>query len=274
MLFNKEHNYLICIDSDGTVMDTMTSKHSIALGPSFISTFGIDKNKDEILNEWIRINCFSLMRGYNRFYTLDIILDYVLRFGYSYSGRDEYHNWVKNTDSLSIPSILEEIKKANNPYCLNKALEWARMSNEMIGNMNDAESFSEAIKSIHILSKEADLIGVSTANFKALTKEWTNERIINDFRLVASQEYGTKEVVIKKALDLGYDPKNVIMIGDSSGDLDAAKECKIWFYPIIPKHENESWLLFMNEVRNIFFKGLFNEEYQNKLIEKYKEFLS
>lgn len=34
--FIPKHNYLICFDSDGTVMDTMTVKHNQCLCPALI----------------------------------------------------------------------------------------------------------------------------------------------------------------------------------------------------------------------------------------------
>ena len=34
--FEKEKDYLICVDSDGTVMDSMVIKHTKALAPKLI----------------------------------------------------------------------------------------------------------------------------------------------------------------------------------------------------------------------------------------------
>ena len=34
--YKKEHDYLICVDSDGCVMDTMTCKHMHCFGPGVV----------------------------------------------------------------------------------------------------------------------------------------------------------------------------------------------------------------------------------------------
>lgn len=47
--FEKEKDYLICVDSDGTVMDSMVIKHTKALAPKLISVFGLENDKNQIL---------------------------------------------------------------------------------------------------------------------------------------------------------------------------------------------------------------------------------
>ena len=38
----KEHDYLICIDSDGCAMDTMNSKHFYCFGPEWVKQYGLE----------------------------------------------------------------------------------------------------------------------------------------------------------------------------------------------------------------------------------------
>jgi DNA repair photolyase len=56
------------------------------------------------------------------------------------------------------------------------------------------------------------------------------------------------------------------MIGDAKGDLDAAKNNGILFYPIIPGKEDKSWERFVNEGLEKFTKGMFAGSYENKLL--------
>jgi len=61
--YKKEKEFLVCIDSDGTIMDTMTIKHVNCFGPEFINVFKITSHIEDILNEWNRANLYSLTRG-------------------------------------------------------------------------------------------------------------------------------------------------------------------------------------------------------------------
>ena len=57
--FVKKHDYLVCVDSDGCVMDTMNCKHFHCFGPCMVTEWGLEAWKDEILDRWNVINLFS-----------------------------------------------------------------------------------------------------------------------------------------------------------------------------------------------------------------------
>ena len=63
------------------------------------------------------------------------------------------------------------------------------------------------------------------------------------------------------------------MIGDAKGDLDAAKNNGILFYPVIPGKEDKSWERFINEGLKIFMKGLFAGDYEESLIKEFRKSL-
>lgn len=90
--FEKEKDYLICVDSDGTVMDSMVIKHTKALAPKLISVFGLENDKNQILKKWYELNLYKETRGLNRFIALDSILAYAGSLDYSFEGYDIYHN--------------------------------------------------------------------------------------------------------------------------------------------------------------------------------------
>lgn len=48
--FERKHDYLVCVDSDGCVMDTMNCKHFHCFGPCMVTEWGLEEWKDEILN--------------------------------------------------------------------------------------------------------------------------------------------------------------------------------------------------------------------------------
>ena len=54
--FERKHDYLVCVDSDGCVMDTMNCKHFNCFGPCMVTEWGLEAWKDEILERWNVIN--------------------------------------------------------------------------------------------------------------------------------------------------------------------------------------------------------------------------
>ena len=72
--FEKKHEYVVCIDSDGCAMDTMTIKHVRAFGPCLVKEWGLEKWEKEILERWNVINLYSRTRGINRFKGLAMML--------------------------------------------------------------------------------------------------------------------------------------------------------------------------------------------------------
>lgn len=269
--FNKEHKYLICIDSDGTIMDTMTIKHYKCFGPCFIDIFNFNENKEDILNERNHINLFSLTRGINRFEGLKTILEYIKnKYNEEIEGFNEFSNWVKTTKKLGNDSLKEEINKYKDNICLNKALKWSEEVNKNIALLPLGKPFNYVKETLQTLNEFADLVGVSSANPQAVKKEWEENDLMKYFKYVACQDEGSKTFIISEAIKQGYDKKDVIMLGDALGDLKSAHENGVYFYPITPKYESEFWNKLNNEV-SLLIK---NDKYKEKIESLYiNEFL-
>ena len=61
------------------------------------------------------------------------------------------------------------------------------------------------------------------------------------------------------------------MIGDAPGDLNAARQNDVLFYPIIPGKEEESWKKLQNEGLDRFFNGTYAGEYENQLLNDFNK---
>ena len=61
--FVKKHEYLVCVDSDGCVMDTMNCKHFHCFGPCMVTEWGLEEWEDTILRRWTDINLLQMTRG-------------------------------------------------------------------------------------------------------------------------------------------------------------------------------------------------------------------
>ena len=47
-MFEKRHNYIICVDSDGCAIDSMTIKHQRCFGPEMIKVWNLQEHKKEM----------------------------------------------------------------------------------------------------------------------------------------------------------------------------------------------------------------------------------
>ena len=92
--FTKEHEYLICVDSDGCAMDTMNCKHLQCFGPCMVAEFGLDARRAEWLARWNEINLYSVTRGINRFKALALILEEADAGGTKIDGVQDLRSWT------------------------------------------------------------------------------------------------------------------------------------------------------------------------------------
>jgi len=83
--------------------------------------------------------------------------------------------------------------------------------------------------------------------------------------LICGQEMGTKKEHIEALADQ-YGPERVLMIGDAPGDLRAAKANGALFYPVVPGEEEGSWEKLYREGLDLFLRGEFAGQYEEKLI--------
>ncbi len=275
MNFTKTKDFIICIDSDGTAIDTMNIKHIECFGPCLLDEFNLnDFNKDELIKKWAEINLFSLTRGVNRFKTQYYFLDYVDKNITKIDGIDELKHWTENAKELSNSSLKTEIEK-NNSSILQKSLNWSLAVNERIEKLpiEKKKSF-EGVREILKYAKEfADIAIVSSANHEALVSEWTEEKLMEYVDILMSQNDGSKKYCISQLLTKGYKKENLLMIGDAPADLDSAKENDVYFFPILVNKEKESWVEFKNNGFKLFLNGeysKYNLAMQDKFYENLK----
>ncbi|MCX0393752.1 HAD family hydrolase [Clostridium perfringens] len=273
--FNKQKDFLICIDSDGCAIDTMDIKHIKCFGPCMVTEWNLEEWKEPILERWNEVNLYTLTRGINRFKGLAVALIEINEKYITIEGLDEFVRWTEETKELSNESLEVEIEKTNN-ICLKKALEWSKSVNKSIDLLSDDEKCPfEGVKEAIILAKKvADIAIVSSANEKAVLDEWNKHGLLENVDIVLTQNIGSKSYCINKLIAKGYSRNNVLMVGDALGDLKAAEENEALYYPIMVRKEKESWIRFSKEALERFTSNSYYGEYQEKVISEFKENLS
>ena len=112
--FNKQKDFLICIDSDGCAIDTMDIKHIKCFGPCMVTEWNLEEWKEPILERWNEVNLYTLARGINRFKGLAVALIEINEKYITIEGLDEFVRWTEETKELSNESLEVEIEKTNN----------------------------------------------------------------------------------------------------------------------------------------------------------------
>ena len=272
--FERKHDYLICVDSDGCVMDTMNCKHFHCFGPCMVTEWGLEEWKDEILERWNVINLFSMTRGINRFKGLAMALGEINEKYVPITGITALQHWADTAPALSNDAVAKASAEAHDPdakLVLQKALAWSKAVNAAIVALDEAlkipyDGAKEGLAAAH---KFADVAMVSSANRDAVEEEWGKFGLLEHTDIVLAQDVGSKAACIKEMMKFGYDPKKVVMIGDAPGDCDAAEKNGVYYYPILVNHEKESW----EEAIVTAFAKLQSGEYADYGVQKKQAFL-
>ena len=271
--FERKHDFLVCVDSDGCVMDTMNCKHFHCFGPCMVTEWGLEEWKDEILNRWNVINLFSMTRGINRFKGLAMALGEINEKYTPISGIEALQHWADTAPALSNDGVIKAIDAATGDakLILQKALSWSKAVNAAITQLDEAlkvpyDGAKEGLAAAHTF---ADVAMVSSANRDAVEEEWGKFGLLEHTDIVLAQDIGSKAACIKEMLKFGYDADKVVMIGDAPGDCDAAEKNGVHYYPILVNHEKESW----DEAVAVAFDKLQSGEFAPYAAEKKQAFL-
>ncbi len=243
--FTKQKDFILCIDSDGTAMDTMNDKHSRCFAPLAADMWGIEE-RDTFVKLWNEINLYSKTRGINRFKGLVYALREVKKSGQQLEDFSYLAEWAESAAVLSNSSLEEAVSKEKaDSACftqLSKALEWSIQSNKLIHECEQhCLPFQGVKEALSAAADYAHIVVVSSANRSALESEWKQHDFIGFADMIFGQEDGSKTACIRRMLGYGFEPSKVLMIGDAYGDLKAADAAGVLFFPVLFGKEQQSW---------------------------------
>ncbi len=272
--FERKHDYLVCVDSDGCVMDTMNCKHFNCFGPCMVDEWGLQQWQDAILERWNVINLFSMTRGINRFKGLAVALGEIDKQYKPIPGVKALQHWADTAPALSNDGVAKAAAEAADEDAktiFEKALSWSKAVNAAIVKLDETlkvpyDGAKEGLAAAHTF---ADVAMVSSANRDAVEEEWGKFGLLAHTDIVLAQDIGSKAACIAEMMKFGYDPEKVLMVGDAPGDSDAAKKNGVYYYPILVNHEKESW----DEAITVAFGKLQSGDYAAYGEEKQRQFL-
>ncbi|MEO0293195.1 MAG: HAD hydrolase-like protein [candidate division WOR-3 bacterium] len=283
--FQPKNEFFVGIDSDGCVFDTMGIKQRECFCPWMIGYFGLQPVAQAARECKEFADLFSKTRGANRHVTLKRILSELLpshpmvklrnfevpRFPY-------YFKWVDDPNSLlsneGLKMAIEKSENEEEKRELKLVLEWSEKVNWAIKEIvKGIPPFPWVRESLERLSKNADIIVVSSTPGEALEREWKEHKIDKYASIIAGQELGKKKDHLQLTAGGKYKEDHILMIGDAPGDLKAAQANNALFYPIIPGKEEISWERFYKEAIDLFLNEKYKGNYQDKLLEEFDKCL-
>ncbi|MGM9682841.1 MAG: HAD family hydrolase [Eubacteriales bacterium] len=277
--FKKKNNLLVCIDSDGCAVDTMEIKHKECFCTAFIECFGLQGIAKYAREAWEYTNLYSKTRGLYRMKTLVLSIELlskrreVVEKGFRLPDITELKKWLRSSPVLNDASLLA-YAESHDDKTLYTALEWSAETNRRIKRIvRNVPPFLYVRESLEKLHGKADIIVVSATPTAALENEWSEHDIKKYTAFICGQEYGAKRDVISK-FGKQYGEGRILMIGDAMGDHQAATEAGSAFYPIFPNAEDSSWKNFHDSVSDIFTRGEYTPEMQEKYVDRLKTILS
>ena len=272
-----QKEFFIGIDSDGCVFDSMEPKQKEFFCPNVIRFFGLFPIARIARETWEFTNLYSQSRGVNRFLALlhafDLLRERkeVQERGFRVPDLSSLKGWTQLESKLGNPALEDYARKVNDTV-INLVLKWSQTINKEIGQwLKDLPPFPPVPETLSKIGEYADSIVVSQTPVEALEREWDEHDIAKYIRIIAGQEYGTKTEHLALAAVNKYPKDKILMIGDAPGDLKAARQNDVLFYPVIPGKEEESWKKLQNEGLYRFFNGTYAGEYESRLLNDFNK---
>lgn len=273
------HDFFVGIDSDGCVFDTMEVKQKEFFIPNAIKYFDLFAIAKPLRQTWEFVNLYSAHRGVNRFPAMIKVFDMlrmrkeVIESGFKLPDLSSLKDWINSESKLS-NATLRKYYEANPDPWLEKVLIWSETINREISEwLHDVSPFPFAARTIAEIGSFADTIVVSQTPLEALEREWEEHDLRKYVTIIAGQEHGTKTEHLAFSAKGKYPDDKILMIGDAMGDLNAAKNNGLLFYPVIPGKEDQSWMRLRNEGLDKFKSGTFAGSYENLLIKEFRDSL-
>jgi phosphoglycolate phosphatase-like HAD superfamily hydrolase len=245
--------------------------------PNVIRFFGLFPIAKTARETWEFTNLYSQTRGINRFLALlhafDLLRERkeVQERGFQVPDLSPLKEWTRQESKLGNPTLEAYAKEVKDPV-IDLVLEWSQTINKEIGQwLKDLPPFPPVPETLSKISEYADSIVVSQTPVEALEREWNEYDIAKYVRVIAGQEYGTKPEHLALATTDRYQKDKILMIGDAPGDLKAARQNDVLFYPVIPGKEEESWKKLQNEGLDRFFNSTYAGEYENRLLNDFNK---
>lgn len=284
--WKREHDFAVCIDTDGCTLDNMWAKQVIVFHPHYM-----DLNSLRGAELFFRIhaehhNLWGATRGCDRYLAVQLTLkslledpqarraldvDHVRGLLASLTGYIEFIDQSGGKKGFGIPSLREHHEHHGLDFNVTRLLAWSEAVDRTFPFVTlDMPAFDGVAETMRYLTKKADLLVVSATPYGDLAAWWTQTGLSEHVQAIAGKEMGKKGDHIRMLMEAGgYSPDQVIMVGDGGGDLKAAQANKALFYPVVAGREEDAW---KNARRafDAFFAGRYRGKMEDRLVAEFE----
>jgi len=275
-----EFPFFVGIDSDGCVFDSMEIKHKECFIPNIIKYWNLQPVSKFARETAEFVNLYSSHRGINRWPGLVLVMDLlrerpeVIARECAVPSLDSIRAFSQSGKPMSNNGLKAYAAEVGENPEIARGLEWSNAVNSFVADIVfGLPPFPFVRESLELVKASADAVVVSATPGEALRREWDEHEITPYVRAIAGQEFGNKSRQLQLATSDRYEPDHVLMIGDSPGDLKAARANSSLFYPINPGLEDASWGRFHDEAYPRFLEGRYAGEYEAALIKEFEALL-
>ena len=146
--------------------------------------------------------------------------------------------WSETETKLGNPALQAAIDTAIGERLdeLSQVMTWSLGVNESVAEIvYNLPPFPGGTRdACNAFKVKPDVIVVSATPDEALQREWDEHEIDQYVALIAGQEMGTKTEHLTITTKDRYPENHVLMLGDSPGDLKAARDVGALFFPVNP----------------------------------------
>ncbi len=260
--------FLVGIDSDGTVFDSMTVKHCDAFIPTMIKVWKLEAYAKEVKKICEEINLYSRTRGINRFPGLKMSFEHMKAQGIPVPDYEALTGFIEAGLGFSNKALKQYMEQKDAPF-LKEVLLWSEEADRLFEEkMKTSEPFKHVREAIEKLLTFADIAVVSSASGTLLLKDFERVGLAELIGEIMGQENGTKAEQLALCKGNYYADNHVLMIGDAISDYDSVKQVNGLFYPIMPGKEAESWKEFLEHGMEKFLSEDY-EGYQESVLKDF-----
>ncbi len=283
--WQREHDYAVCIDTDGCVLDNMWAKQVVVFHPHYMD-FNALRGAEMLLRLHAEHhNLWATTRGCDRYIAVQLTLrslkddpqaaeclpaEHVDDLLASLSG---YVDWVNEDPArgFGIPSLGQYHVEHGLDYNVTRLLGWSEAVDRTFQFVTlGMQPFPGVRETLQRLAEKADMLVVSGTPYGDLAQWWTRADLAPYVHSIAGKEMGKKTEHIRLLKEAGgYEDDKVIMIGDGGGDLKAARANNALFYPTPAGKELGAWQR-APEAFEAFFRGTYRGALEDELVAEFE----
>jgi hypothetical protein len=148
--------------------------------------------------------------------------------------------WLASDPGCSGDSLSAALGGRSLDRCLFRALDWSRAVDAALSDLPPPLAFDGAREALPRIAAQAEVIVLSSASAAQARREWEEAGLAGFASRFMGCESGDKAARLESLLAEGGHAR-LLVVGDSTADLEAARRAGASFFPVEPGDEDSSW---------------------------------